>query len=181
MKQVLLGEMPGDTLQTQMPIYNSNIEDSSITVSDFNFSDGSNIQPETIIEKPYIERIAWTKTFFPPVQGMITNKFNPAQGHFGTDLVTSKNESVFASLDGTIILANWTIETGYTVQIQHKGNYLTVYRHLKKLNKTTGDKVKAGDVIGYYGNTGEVSFGNHLHFEIWHNGTPIDPEKLINF
>ncbi len=181
MKQVLLGEIPGDTQQTEIPIYDNNTIDSSTTISNFNLSDIVNTQTRPVLERDNSEKIAWTKTFFPPVQGMITNKFNPAQGHFGTDLVTSKNESVFASLDGTIILANWTIETGYTVQIQHKGNYLTVYRHLKKLNKTTGDKVKAGDIIGYYGNTGEVSFGDHLHFEIWHNGTPIDPEKLINF
>lgn len=180
MKQVLLGEEPfNPELELSSEARDSSAQ--NISISDQVISRNTEVNTSNFTPSNSANELPWSTIFFPPVKGVITNSFDPAHGHYGTDIVTPDNETVHASLDGTIILANWTIETGYTIQIQHNHNYITVYRHLKKITKNSGDKVSAGDIIGYYGNTGEISFGPHLHFEIWHNGTPVDPEKLIEF
>lgn len=119
--------------------------------------------------------------FFPPVKGVITNSFNILQNHFGIDIVASPNEVVVAIADGTVIFANWTLETGYVIQVQHENNLLSVYRHNSKLLKRSGSKIKAGEAIAIIGNSGELTTGPHLHFELWHNGNPINPEKYIVF
>ncbi len=119
--------------------------------------------------------------FFSPVKGVVSNEFNPTVNHFGTDIVTSPDQLVLSSLDGTIINASWTLATGYTVQIQHKSNIITVYKHLADIVVKDGQKVKAGQPIGTVGNTGELSTGPHLHFELWQNGTPLNAEEYISF
>lgn len=119
--------------------------------------------------------------FFPPVRGVVTNSFNLASGHYGTDIASSPNEVVVATLDGTVTMATWTLETGYVIQIQHAGNLLSVYKHNSKLLKKAGTHVKAGEAIAIIGNSGELTTGPHLHFELWYNGTPVDPEKYIVF
>ncbi|HMA61780.1 MAG TPA: M23 family metallopeptidase [bacterium] len=119
--------------------------------------------------------------FFAPLEGIITNSFAPKTNHFGTDIVAGSNKVVVAALDGTITLANWTLKTGYIIQLQHKNNIITVYKHNAELLKEAGDHVKAGDAIAIVGNSGELSSGPHLHFELWQNGTPLDPEKYIIF
>jgi murein DD-endopeptidase MepM/ murein hydrolase activator NlpD len=119
--------------------------------------------------------------FFAPIKGMVTNSFNASENHFGTDIVAAPNEVVKATLDGTIILATWTVETGYVIQIQHNNNLISVYKHNAELLKKIGNLVRAGDAIAIIGNSGELTTGPHLHFEIWHNGTPVDPEQFIVF
>jgi murein DD-endopeptidase MepM/ murein hydrolase activator NlpD len=119
--------------------------------------------------------------FFAPLRGMVTNSFNASENHFGTDVVAAPNEVVKATLDGTVILASWTVETGYVIQIQHSNNLISVYKHNAELLKKVGNVVKAGDAIAIIGNSGELTTGPHLHFEIWHNGTPVDPEQFIVF
>ena len=84
-------------------------------------------------------------------------------------------------LDGTVISAGWSDENGYTIQIQHEGNIVSVYKHNQKLMKKSGDKVTAGMPIAIVGNAGTLSTGNHLHFELWHNGEAVDPAKYISF
>ena len=88
---------------------------------------------------------------------------------------------VKATLDGTVTLADWTVETGYVIYIQHENNLISVYKHNAELLKKVGNKVKAGDAIAIIGNSGELTTGPHLHFELWHNGTPIDPQTYIVF
>jgi hypothetical protein len=119
--------------------------------------------------------------FFVPVKGVITNKFKSAPDHFGVDLVSEPNARISAIMDGTVIFAGWTIETGYVIYIQHEAELISAYKHNSELLKTKGDRVKAGEAIAIIGNTGELSSGPHLHFELWHNGTPIDPEQYIDF
>jgi len=119
--------------------------------------------------------------FFAPLKGMVTNSFNSSENHFGTDVVAGLNEVVKATLDGTVILAAWTVETGYVLQIQHNNNLISVYKHNAELLKKVGNVVKAGDAIAIIGNSGELTTGPHLHFEIWHKGTPVDPELFIVF
>lgn len=120
-------------------------------------------------------------SFFTPLKGNVTTKFNIAQKHYGIDIVSAANEGIKSSLDGTVVIANFTSETGYVIGIQHSNNLFTFYKHNSALLKSVGDYVKAGEVIAIIGNSGEFSSGPHLHFELWYNGTPVNPSDFINF
>ena len=122
-----------------------------------------------------------TKIFFTPIKGIIIDEFNPKAEHFGVDLVAPKNEAIKATLDGTVIFAEWTVETGYVIHLQHSNNLISIYKHNSSLHKKQGDKVRAGDVIAIVGNSGELSTGPHLHFELWYNGIPLNPQEYIVF
>jgi murein DD-endopeptidase MepM/ murein hydrolase activator NlpD len=119
--------------------------------------------------------------FFPPLNGIITNHFNLAQRHFGIDIVADKGEPVKATLDGTVIFSTWTLATGYTIGLQHANNLISVYKHNSNLLKAEGSFVKAGEVIAIIGESGTISTGTHLHFELWFNGSPINPLDYIVF
>ena len=96
-------------------------------------------------------------------------------------MVAPKDEAIKATLDGTVVFAEWTVETGYVIQLQHANNIVSNYKHNSVLLKKVGDEVKAGDVIAIIGNSGELSSGPHLHFELWKEGKPINPKEFINF
>lgn len=119
--------------------------------------------------------------FYFPVKGMVTDKFQLKTKHFGIDIVTKPEEVVLATLDGTVTFSGWTLETGYMIEIQHQNELISSYKHLSHTFKTAGTKVKAGEVIGIVGNTGELTTGAHLHFELWYKGNPINPEDFIVF
>ncbi|MBI9038483.1 MAG: M23 family metallopeptidase [Bacteroidales bacterium] len=119
--------------------------------------------------------------FFAPIKGIITNKFNLAEKHYGIDIVAKKNEAIKATLDGTVIFSDWTPETGYVIGIQHKRNIISVYKHNSALLKEEGSFVKAGETVAIIGESGELTTGPHLHFELWYNGTPVNPEDYISF
>lgn len=120
-------------------------------------------------------------SLFAPINGIVTNHFNREEKHYGTDLVSSNNSIIKAVADGTVIYSDWTVENGYCIGIQHNGNLFSVYKHNAVLLKNDGDFVSAGDAIAMYGNSGSLSTGPHLHFELWYNGTPLDPEDYISF
>jgi murein DD-endopeptidase MepM/ murein hydrolase activator NlpD len=119
--------------------------------------------------------------FLQPLKGIVTNRFNFKEQHFGVDIVSPKNEAIKATLDGTVIFAEWTVETGYVIQLQHNDNIVSIYKHNSVLHKKVGDHVKAGEVIAIVGNSGELSTGPHLHFELWYNGIAINPEVYMAF
>lgn len=119
--------------------------------------------------------------FFPPVKGSVTSGINIREKHFGVDIVAKENSPIKACLDGTVLDAFWNIESGNVLIIQHDHSLISIYKHNSQLLKKAGNTVKAGDVIAIIGNTGELSTGPHLHFELWHDKLPIDPEKFINF
>ena len=119
--------------------------------------------------------------FFTPLTGSISNLFNAKEKHYGIDIVAKKNEAVKAILNGTVIFAEWTVETGYVIQIQHDYNLTSIYKHNSVLLKKVGDIVKAGEAIAIVGNSGELTTGPHLHFELWKNGVAQDPSQYINF
>jgi len=119
--------------------------------------------------------------FFSPVKGMVTHSFNIAEGHFGVDVVAKENEFIKAALDGTVVYAGWTANDGYVIQLQHSNNLMSIYKHNSDITKNIGDHVKAGEPIAIIGNTGETSSGTHLHFELWYNGTPINPQDYVLF
>lgn len=119
--------------------------------------------------------------FFTPLKGTITTRYSAVQKHFGIDIVSGPNEVIKAALDGTVVIANFTSETGYVIGVQHGNNLMTLYKHNSALLKSVGDYVKAGEVIAIIGNTGEFSTGPHLHFELWYNGSPVNPLEYISF
>jgi len=119
--------------------------------------------------------------FFLPVKGIITNKFSLDENHLGIDIVAGLSEPIMASLSGTVILSTWSLNTGYVIGIQHDNNLITMYMHNSALLKNVGDHVEAGESIAIIGNSGELSTGPHLHFELWHNGTALNPEDYIAF
>jgi len=119
--------------------------------------------------------------FFAPITGNITQSFNINEKHFAIDIVVAKDTPVKAAADGTIILAEWTTQTGYVVIIDHGNGLISAYKHNASLTKEQGDLVKSGEVIAISGNTGELTTGPHLHFELWSDGYPIDPSTFIDF
>lgn len=119
--------------------------------------------------------------FFPPVEGIVTNSFDEKKRHFGTDIVAKSNAKVATVLDGVVIFTDWTVKTGYVIQVQHANDLISVYKHNSTLLKQQGDYVRAGEVIAIVGNTGEESSGPHLHFELWRAGNPLNPENFMKF
>jgi hypothetical protein len=119
--------------------------------------------------------------FYTPLKGAITNLYDAQGNHFGVDIVSNLNEPILSVLDGTVILAGWTLEAGYVIQVQHGNNLISIYKHNSQLLKDMGDRVKAGEAIAIVGNTGEYTTGPHLHFELWFNGKPLNPRDYIVF
>ncbi len=118
---------------------------------------------------------------FAPVKGPISEPYNPENKHFAVDVVTTKNSPIKAAADGTVIFAEWTADTGNVIILKHNNNLITAYKHNASLSKQQGDLVKAGEVIATAGNTGELTTGPHLHFELWSDGYPINPTTFIDF
>ncbi len=118
---------------------------------------------------------------FPPISGVITGTYDPKEKHYAVDIATVKNTPVKATADGTVILAEWTADTGYVVVLRHKDNLISVYKHNASLSVAQGDLVKSGEVIAASGNTGSLTTGPHLHFELWSEGYPINPTNFIDF
>ncbi|MBO8470955.1 MAG: M23 family metallopeptidase [Bacteroidetes bacterium] len=118
--------------------------------------------------------------FFTPLKGVISQGYD-ALVHPYIDITAPANSVVKAALDGTVIFAGWNDEAGYTIQLQHSNDIVTIYKHNQKLLKKTGDKVTAGSPIALVGSTGSLSTGDHLHFELWYKGEAADPTKYINF
>ena len=118
---------------------------------------------------------------FPPVNGEISEQYNPEKKHYAVDIVVAKNTPIKATADGTVIFAEWTAETGFVILIEHSHGLLSVYKHNTTLTKTQGDLVKAGEVIATSGNTGDLSTGPHLHFELWSDGYSVNPTNFIDF
>lgn len=118
---------------------------------------------------------------FPPVNGSISEPYNLKEKHFAVDIVVAKDTPIKATADGIVIFSEWTAGTGYVIIIEHSEGLISVYKHNAALTKAQGDLVKAGEVIATAGNTGELSTGPHLHFELWNDGYPINPTNFIDF
>lgn len=134
------------------------------------------LRQETSLQSLFVQN-----HYFIPAKGIIVNKFNKSQKHYGIDIVTKAKDMVFSILDGQVIYAGYTSQTGYMVVVQHKENLLSIYKHMEQLFINTGDRVYAGDMLGIVGNTGELTTGPHLHFELWYKGQPINPENIMTF
>jgi murein DD-endopeptidase MepM/ murein hydrolase activator NlpD len=119
--------------------------------------------------------------FYVPIKGVISDTFNVDKKHLGIDIAASLKEVIKCVQDGTVIFSAWTPSVGHTVVVQHANSFVSVYKHNAALLKKEGTFVKAGDAIALVGNTGELSSGPHLHFELWKNGVAVNPSVYINF
>jgi|TARA_B110000438_G_C15820956_1_gene654439 murein DD-endopeptidase MepM/ murein hydrolase activator NlpD len=118
--------------------------------------------------------------FFTPLEGIVTNNFDPKEDHFGIDIVSQENEPIKALADGIVIMASWTLDGGYVLVIQHSGNLISIYKHNSELLKSVGNFVESGEIVSIIGNTGELTSGPHLHFELWFKEQAVNPEDYVN-
>lgn len=118
---------------------------------------------------------------FVPIKGVIVNEFDKMHRHFGVDIAPMSDIAVFAVLPGIVIDSNYSIENGYSVIVQHARGILSVYKHCETPIVKEGQKVRQGEQIAVYGNSGENTSGPHLHFELWQNGEPLNPTDYIEF
>ncbi len=121
------------------------------------------------------------KLFSTPIKGELTQGFNESDKHYALDISADVGTPVRSILDGRVIFSEWSVETGHVIIIDHGDNIISIYKHNSRVSKKQNDYVKGGQVIAYSGDQGSLSSGPHLHFELWKNGIPIDPEPLINF
>lgn len=119
--------------------------------------------------------------FYKPVDGIVSSHYQTDIRHFGVDIAASPSESVLATLDGTVVYAGYDPQHGNVIQLQHRNGLVSIYKHNEALLKEPGDHVVAGEAIALVGNTGTLSTGPHLHFELWYKGVPVNPEEYIAF
>ena len=122
-----------------------------------------------------------SKRYYSPVKGVVTDGFDIEKNHFAVDVSVDIGTPVKALLAGTVLFSEWSIETGHVILLDHGENLISVYKHNSKILKSQNDTVQAGEVIAFSGEEGALSSGPHLHFEIWRNGLPIDPETILSF
>jgi murein DD-endopeptidase MepM/ murein hydrolase activator NlpD len=181
-KAIISGETPEDNvaIDTSSELYDVNfnqynhdsIFQDNLLAEQLSLSIQNNTRKKTELSEMH---------FYVPVKGIVTNHFNLSQDHVGVDLVSDPNARISSVLDGSVIFSGWTLETGYVMYIQHEADLVSVYKHNAELLKSTGDKVRAGEAIAIIGNSGELTTGPHLHFELWHRGNAINPEQYIDF
>ena len=119
------------------------------------------------------------KNFYVPLNGTVINAFGPEHGHYGIDIVSDGDQIINATLDGTVVFANWSIDNGYCIGIQHEDSYFSIYKHNATLLKKEGEYVKAGEAIAILGGSGNANTTEHLHFELWHNGIVLNPADYM--
>ncbi len=119
--------------------------------------------------------------FVAPLNGEISAGFMAEKKHFGVDVLAPKNTPIKTVLDGVVVSSDWSMETGHSLCVQHPNNIISFYKHNSKLLKSTGDVVKSGEAIAIIGNSGTLTDGPHLHFELWYKGKPVNPTEYILF
>lgn len=143
---------------------------------DFEKSDMSLI---TVSTKKYQEL---QETFFySPIAGFVSDQYDVKKGHLGVDVVAKANEPIKCIADGTVVFSSWTQDSGYVIMVQHRGNLISSYKHNAQLLKKVGTFVNGGEIISIVGNSGELTNGPHLHFELWYNGNSLNPEEFVTF
>ena len=123
----------------------------------------------------------FTTVLFPPVNGTLSDRFNLENKHYGVDIAMPENSPVHSISEGIVVFSEWTTETGYVIIVEHLNGLTSIYKHNASIIKFQGEIVETGEIIGFTGNTGELTTGPHLHFELWFQGEPVDPESYIEF
>ena len=119
--------------------------------------------------------------FYSPITGYVSDQYDLKKGHMGVDIVAKANEPIKCITDGTVIFSSWTQDSGYVIVVQHRGNLISSYKHNAQLLKKVGTFVNGGEIIAIVGNSGELTNGPHLHFELWYNGNSLNPEEFVTF
>jgi murein DD-endopeptidase MepM/ murein hydrolase activator NlpD len=130
---------------------------------------------------PVVEASVSNPLYFAPLSGVVSGAYDPAVGHLAIDIAAAEGTGVKAITDGTVLHAEWSANTGYNLVVVHQGETVSVYKHNGVIFKKQGDTVTAGEIIASVGNTGELSSGSHLHFELWKQGKPVNPQQYIKF
>lgn len=180
--------LSGDTSSTELSVDRSENQ---------SYSKPASLKPEpsdSVFRKEYeqsgLSFVAMTNSrnrdlqetfFYAPITGIVSDGYDVKKSHLGVDIVAKANEPVKCIADGTVLFSSWTQDSGYVIMIQHRGNLISAYKHNAQLLKKVGNFVNAGEIISIVGNSGELTNGPHLHFELWYNGNSVNPEEFINF
>ena len=135
-------------------------------------------------DKYNLENINKNKDFYllsAPISGAVSQNYSIADDHLAIDISVDIGTPVKSVSNGRAILSEWTTQTGYVLIIDHGNDLISVYKHNSKLLKFQGEIVEQGEIIALSGNSGVLTSGPHLHFELWSEGFSIDPNTLINF
>ncbi|MEM9337463.1 MAG: M23 family metallopeptidase [Bacteroidota bacterium] len=183
-RMILSGETPTDSVivTTESSIQSSDISEAIQPIdsqfrAEFEGTDLANLSINVSTVSNDLREVY----LFSPLDGIVTDGFDPRKDHYGIDLVARENEPVRCTADGVVIMSSWTLDGGYVIAVQHSGNLISVYKHNSELFKNVGSFVVAGEVIATIGNTGELTSGPHLHLELWLNGNPVNPREYIAF
>lgn len=161
-------------------IFNSDIKAPSIHKHSHG-DEKVNITPSTTTMESRHINTSHIPYLYAPVKGQASMGYLLKKDHFGIDIVCEKNAEVKSIAAGVILNKVWDPSTGNTISIQHSNNLVSIYKHNATLLKNIGDHVSPGEAIAIVGNSGEQSSGPHLHFELWLEGQPVNPELHINF
>lgn len=169
------------TLQQVAAVYRHSVEDSLLREEVEREDSRYQVKSPSATSSSFESSSSLSHLFFAPLKGKVLNAFDAAGRHLGIDLASAVGQPVYAIYGGTVISALFTADNGYVLTIQHPGNVITVYRNNSALLKRQGDAVRAGEPIAYVGNSSLREPGPHLHFEMWVNGAPVNPEEYISF
>lgn len=182
-RMVLKGDIENNEINRDSLFEQFKIDPSSVDLTPIR--EDSLLRAEVALEDKYnlFERDPNRKNLvlFPPVSGTVSMNYDLERKHYAVDIVAPRDTPVKAVANGTVIFSEWTADTGYVIIIEHPDGLLSVYKHNGSLAKFQGTVVRGGEVIASVGNTGEFTTGPHLHFELWDEGNPVDPQNFIDF
>lgn len=178
LETILNGGIPLDSLAEPKVLPNIDPNDIDYSMSDEELMNESKVKED--IRTPSESKQTVTAHFIAPIKGIISQSFN-VKDHKAIDVVAKQNEKVLSCFDGTVIYSGYSIKDGNILIIEHPNAFISIYKHNSYLFKKTGDKVRLGDPIAIVGNSGELSNGPHLHFELWYDQRPVNPEEYILF
>ncbi len=185
--RILKGDLPVDAIQKNDSLQGNSLSDNAAINLDKSKETAEFVKSYEEEEKYNLNILSSSASvpdnliFYKPVKGIISSHFNIREKHFGTDIAASPKESVLATMKGTVIFTGFDANAGYVIQIQHSNGFISIYKHNALLLKKQGAEVDAGEAIALVGNTGQLTTGPHLHFELWYNGKPVNPEEFIVF
>jgi murein DD-endopeptidase MepM/ murein hydrolase activator NlpD len=182
-KKVLLGEIEFEELEERL----SFIDSQKVLTKEIPKRGKEDSILRSLVEQE--DKYSFTNTtesnvnfvLFPPAIGDISQAYDLTNKHYAVDIVLEENSPIKAVAEGIVIFSEWTADTGYVIILEHPYGLLSAYKHNASLSKSQGESVQAGEVIATAGDTGEYSTGYHLHFELWSDGFPMDPENFIDF
>ena len=161
-----------ETNQIELQLVKTNTEDSLLRVL---------VDEEDKYNAFELEGQRFTTVLFPPVKGGLSSRYDNENKHYGVDIVMPENSPVHSISEGIVVFAEWTSETGFVIIIEHLNGLTSIYKHNSSIIKVQGDRIETGEIIAFTGNTWSLTTGPHLHFELWYQGEPVDPESYIEF